>query len=126
MRARKHLGLMKILSGWQVGAPKQMGWRHVSPILHILHALIFMENVRLNFMSKPKDHLSCATHDTLDEAFDSATKSLPEAGVILLSPAAASFDQFPEFWGKSSHFAALVSDYLAKDTSPSETGGQPC
>ena len=122
----KALGAYENIIWLAGGRAKADGLAACAPYFtHITRAHFYGE-CAAEFYEQAKDHMSCATHDTLDEAFDSATKSLPEAGVILLSPAAASFDQFPNFGARGSHFAALVSDYLAKDTSPSETGGQPC
>ena len=38
--------------------------------------------------------------------------------VILLSPAAASFDQFPSFEARGQHFCALAAAHVAKRASP--------
>jgi UDP-N-acetylmuramoylalanine--D-glutamate ligase len=61
--------------------------------------------------------------ETLEEAIKaasaSAQKSLaPHQQVILLSPAAASFDQFPSFEARGQHFCALAAAQVAKHVPP--------
>lgn len=51
-------------------------------------------------------------HETLDQAFAAALKEAKE-GVILLSPACASWDQFRNFEHRGDHFRSLVQATLA-------------
>ena len=50
-------------------------------------------------------------HETLDQAFAAALKDAKE-GVILLSPACASFDQFKNFEERGTYFRGLVEKHL--------------
>ena len=52
------------------------------------------------------DHAS--VFDTLDEAFAAARQEATSGDTVLLSPAAASFDQFPNFQARGAHFESLV------------------
>ena len=61
--------------------------------------------------------------ETLEEAIQAASASAqkrpaPDQQVILLSPAAASFDQFPSFEARGQHFCALAAAHVAKRASP--------
>ncbi|MDH4249245.1 MAG: UDP-N-acetylmuramoyl-L-alanine--D-glutamate ligase, partial [Deltaproteobacteria bacterium] len=46
---------------------------------------------------------------TLDSAFQAALEALPEGGVLLFSPACASFDMFPNYKVRGERFRALVT-----------------
>lgn len=48
------------------------------------------------------------TFETLDQAFQAAVAEAEAGDVILLSPAAASFDQFANYQARGRHFEALV------------------
>ena len=56
--------------------------------------------------SGPK--LPHSLYETMDDALKAAIKAAIAGDVILLSPAAASFDQFDNFSARGSHFEALV------------------
>ena len=62
------------------------------------------------------DHIPSSIHETLDDAFDKAMSECPDKAVILLSPAAASFDQYPNFGARGDHFEALVHSYINDQT----------
>lgn len=47
-------------------------------------------------------------HDTLDQAFQAAVAMAEADDVVLLSPAAASFDQFDNYQARGRHFESLV------------------
>ena len=49
--------------------------------------------------------------DTLDQAFAAAMQA--QGGTLLLSPAAASWDQYKSFEARGDHFRALVQPYLS-------------
>lgn len=55
----------------------------------------------------------------LDNAFDHA-RSSGEPATIVLSPAAASFDQYPDFEARGAHFTALVQDLVNRHEGLSE------
>lgn len=54
---------------------------------------------------------------TLSAAFASATGAAKPGDVILLSPACASFDQFPNYVARGQAFLTLVESFLAQNTS---------
>ena len=51
--------------------------------------------------------------ETLDRAVARASAEAEPGEVVLLAPAAASFDQYPNFEKRGEHFAALVQALLA-------------
>lgn len=51
--------------------------------------------------------------DTLDTAFLRAVAEAQPGDTVLLAPAAASFDQYPDFEKRGEHFAALVAAHLS-------------
>jgi UDP-N-acetylmuramoylalanine--D-glutamate ligase len=51
-------------------------------------------------------------HDGLEPAFRSASQSLTRGGVVLLSPACASFGLFANYKARGEMFRALVRDYV--------------
>ncbi|WP_128253565.1 UDP-N-acetylmuramoyl-L-alanine--D-glutamate ligase [Falsirhodobacter deserti] len=51
--------------------------------------------------------------ETMDRAVARATDEAESGDVVLLAPAAASFDQYPDFEKRGEHFAALVANRLA-------------
>ncbi|MCB1390553.1 MAG: UDP-N-acetylmuramoyl-L-alanine--D-glutamate ligase [Rhodobacteraceae bacterium] len=50
--------------------------------------------------------------ETMDRAVARAAAEAEPGEVVLLAPAAASFDQYPNFEKRGEHFAALVQDWL--------------
>jgi len=81
-----------------------------------------------DFHQKAQGHIPCTSHNTMDEAFSQATKNMPEEAVILLSPAAASFDQFANFGARGSHFEGLATSFIAKiaPCDANAQGGSSC
>ena len=57
-------------------------------------------------------------------ARDAALSEAPEP-VVLLSPACASYDQFPNFEARGDRFRALVSEQLAVSEASPHTEGAP-
>lgn len=81
-----------------------------------------------DFHQEAQGHIPCTSHNTMDEAFSQATKNIPEEAVILLSPAAASFDQFANFGARGSHFEGLATSFIAKiaPCDANAQGGSSC
>ena len=79
---------------------------------HVKSAYFYGESAA-QFSQETAQHIKSSTHQTLDDAFDTAMDECPDRAVILLSPAAASFDQYPNFGARGDHFEALVHDYIA-------------
>jgi len=52
--------------------------------------------------------------ETMDVAVERAAADAEPGDVVLLAPAAASFDQYPDFEKRGAHFTALVQDLLAR------------
>jgi len=50
------------------------------------------------------------SYESLEEAMVAARKSSGKGGVVLLSPACASFDQYPSFAHRGAHFRRLVEE----------------
>ena len=69
-----------------------------------------------DFYDQAHAYFPCTTHETIDEAFQAAVTDLPDEAVILLSPAAASFDQFDNFGARGRHFEKLAHAYIAQAT----------
>ena len=79
---------------------------------HVKSAYFYGESAA-QFSQETADYITSSTHQTLDDAFDTAMDECPDRAVILLSPAAASFDQYPNFGARGDHFETLVHDYIA-------------
>ena len=82
---------------------------------HIARAYFYGECAGA-FFAEAKAHIPCSVHETLDEAFAQAMTEVSDNNVILLSPAAASFDQFPNFGTRGAHFAQLANRYITAQT----------
>lgn len=65
-----------------------------------------------DFHQEASSYFDCTYDETLDEAFARAITDLPDKAVILLSPAAASFDQFANFGARGAHFTQLAKAYI--------------
>ena len=79
---------------------------------HVKSAYFYGESAA-QFSQETADYITSSIHKTLDDAFDTAMDECPDQAVILLSPAAASFDQYPNFGARGDHFESLVHDYIA-------------
>ena len=66
-----------------------------------------------DFHDQAGAHFPCTMHETMDDAFHAAVSDLPDEAVILLSPAAASFDEFDNFGARGRHFETLAQAYIA-------------
>jgi len=72
-----------------------------------------------DFAASLAEHIPVSCFDTLEEAVEAASLSArqetaPDQQVILLSPAAASFDQFTSFEARGVHFCALAAAQIDK------------
>ena len=108
------------------GRAKADGLTACAPYFDHIHEAHFYGESADDFYQQAKAHMRCFTHDTLDNAFASATANLSEEAVILLSPAAASFDQFDNFGKRGHHFQELVSQYIAASAASHNKGGHAC
>lgn len=94
------------------GRPKPGGLEILEPLLHrVRHALLIGEATE-RFSEALKDKVPMSRCGTLATAVDAAREmaereKLP-GGVVLLSPACASFDQFSNFEDRGDAFRALV------------------
>ena len=82
---------------------------------HIARAYFYGECAGA-FFAEAQAHIPCSVHETLDEAFAQAMTDASDTSVILLSPAAASFDQFPNFGTRGAHFTQLANRYITAQT----------
>jgi len=78
-----------------------------------------------DFAASLAGHIPVSCFDTLEEAVEAASLSArqetaPDQQVILLSPAAASFDQFTSFEARGVHFCALAAAQIDKLATPSD------
>lgn len=96
------------------GEAKAEGLEACQPYFGHVNSAHFYGSCAAAFYAQAKDAFICHQHETLDDAFASAVENVPQGSVILLSPAAASFDQFANFGARGDHFKALVSAYLDK------------
>ena len=108
------------------GRAKADGLNACTPYFDHIHEAHFYGESADVFYEQAKAHMRCYSYETLDDAFLNATSSLPEEAVILLSPAAASFDQFDNFGSRGRHFQQLVTQYIATSSTSVNAGGQPC
>ncbi|MGC6518357.1 MAG: UDP-N-acetylmuramoyl-L-alanine--D-glutamate ligase [Candidatus Puniceispirillaceae bacterium] len=94
------------------GRAKAEGLSACTPYFHHIRKAHFFGESAKAFYEQAKDHITCHYHDTLDEAFAHATDMLDGTEVVLLSPAAASFDQFANFGMRGDHFAKLTKAFI--------------
>ncbi len=74
-----------------------------------------------DFADSLQGQVPTSCFDTLDDALAAASASAQHSAqtdqqVILLSPAAASFDQFPSFEARGQHFCALAAAHISQLT----------
>ena len=95
------------------GLAKTDGLSQCLAYLDHVSSAYFYGEAASQFSQETADYITSSTHQTLDEAFGTAMNECPDRAVILLSPAAASFDQYPNFGARGDHFESLVHDYIA-------------
>ncbi len=97
------------------GQAKAGGIEALRPLFHrIAHAYLIGEAAEV-FADTLADvpHTHCAT---LDAAVSAAQAEAERGDTVLLSPACASFDQFPSFEARGDAFRALVAQFLEPET----------
>jgi len=115
------------------GIAKEDGLDACMPHLgHVVQSYLFGACARA-FANSLQGQVPVSCFETLEEAIEAASASAQNSPpsrqqVILLSPAAASFDQFSSFEARGQHFCALAAAEVAKRTSnpssPDSIGGR--
>lgn len=95
------------------GRAKEGGYAALDPFLnHVRHAYLIGEAAP-DLAAALAGKVPTTRSDTLGSAVAAATQAAQSAGghpVVLLSPACASFDQFPDYAARGDAFRALVAD----------------
>lgn len=115
------------------GIAKEDGLDACMPHLgHVVQSYLFGACAHA-FANSLRGQVPVSCFETLEEAIEAASASAQNSPpsrqqVILLSPAAASFDQFSSFEARGQHFCALAAAEVAKRTSnpssPDSIGGR--
>ena len=98
------------------GMAKEDGLSQCIGYLDHVRAAYFFGECAADFSAQTNGYIPSSVHKTLDDAFDKAMDECPDEAVILLSPAAASFDQYPNFGARGDHFEALIHGYIDNQT----------
>lgn len=104
------------------GIAKEDGLDACLPHLgHVAQTYLFGACAR-DFADSLRGQVPTSCFDTLDDAVAAASASAQHSAdtdqqVILLSPAAASFDQFPSFEARGQHFCSLAAAHINQLTS---------
>ncbi len=110
--AAKALGSYSVIYWIAGGKPKEGGLDAITPFLpNIRHAFLIGEaadtlNVALS--GRIATRISGTLAQALTDAHKLVQSEQPQQAVVLLSPACASFDQFPNFEERGREFARLV------------------
>lgn len=94
------------------GRAKEDGLRLCQPYFDAVKAAHFFGESAALFSEQAQADIHCSIYDTLDDAFAGAVLNLEKDDIVLLSPAAASFDQFANFGARGRHFEALVTNFI--------------
>lgn len=96
------------------GRAKDTGLAGLEPHYHRVRAVFLIGEAQDRFAAELHGKLTTRRCTTLARAVDAATAAAMRAGggVVLLSPACASFDQFPSFEARGDAFRALVGRKL--------------
>ena len=116
----KALGAYESIIWLAGGRAKADGLSACHPYFKNIHSAHFYGECAADFYQEAQGHIACTSHKTMDEAFAQATANMPDEAVILLSPAAASFDQFANFGARGTHFEELATSFMEK-TAPLPT-----
>jgi len=106
------------------GIAKEDGLDACIPYLsHVAKSYLFGACAN-DFAASLSEHIPVSCFDTLEEAVEAASLSARQERssqqVILLSPAAASFDQYTSFEARGMQFCALAAAQIDKLATPSE------
>ena len=106
------------------GRAKDGGFGHLRPALRHVRRAYLIGEAAAALQAFCKDSLPCNLYENLDAAIAAAYEDARNAGggVVLLSPACASFDQFASFEARGEHFRnhALA---LGAANAPERAGG---
>ena len=122
---------------WIVGGrAKDDGLSGLDAFYKNVRAAFLIGEAAAQFQNVLESHFTCHMSETLDKAVcdaaeharadatkDSGKDALVQA-TVLLSPACASFDQFPDFEARGDAFCAAIAKWQSKQTSAYE--GAPC
>ena len=110
------------------GLAKEDGIAACLPYLDNVRRAYFYGRSGADFANVAQNQLPCSVHHTLDDAVGKALSDASEASgtqnIILLSPAAASFDQFTSFEARGRHFCHLAQTFIQDEAEKS--GGIAC
>ena len=109
------------------GQPKQDDLDAVLPYLgHVRRAYLIGEAAE-RFQALLDGKVECVMSGTLDQAFHAAIDDISREGVhdatVLLAPACASFDQFPNFEARGDAFRHLVESFREAPSPAAAAGG---
>ena len=100
------------------GLAKEDGLSACLPYLKNVYHGYFYGQCREVFAKAVKSRINFSQHDTLEQAVQAAAEAAgqqpDDEQVILLAPAAASFDQFSSFEARGLSFCNLASQHIAK------------
>ncbi|MEE3059755.1 MAG: UDP-N-acetylmuramoyl-L-alanine--D-glutamate ligase, partial [Pseudomonadota bacterium] len=122
---------------WIVGGrAKDDGLSGLDAFYKNVRAAFLIGEAAAQFRSLLEGHFACHMSGTLDKAVcdaadharaDAAKSDVtgsPAQAAVLLSPACASFDQFPDFEARGDAFCAAIAKWQSEQTSAYE--GAPC
>jgi UDP-N-acetylmuramoylalanine--D-glutamate ligase len=115
---------------WNLGGkPKEGGIEPLRPLFSRVAKAYLIGTASESFAATLGDAVPFERCGTLEAATsaaarDAALSEVPEP-VVLLSPACASYDQFPNFEVRGDRFRALVSEHLAVSEASPHTEGAP-
>ncbi|XWN33105.1 MAG: UDP-N-acetylmuramoyl-L-alanine--D-glutamate ligase [Devosia sp.] len=96
------------------GVPKEGGITSLKSLFPRVRRAYLIGDAAADFASTLNGSVDVAQCGTLEAALDAAAgKAAEEGGVVLLSPACASFDQFSSFEERGDRFRTLVQERLA-------------
>lgn len=124
--AAKALASFKQIHWCAGGMAKEDGLSGCLPYLkNVCHGYFYGQCAEA-FSEAVKGQINVSQHDTLEQAVNAAVKAAGQhtdnEQVILLAPAAASFDQFANFEARGEAFCRLASQHIAKFQTAEPTG----
>ncbi|MGB1117114.1 MAG: UDP-N-acetylmuramoyl-L-alanine--D-glutamate ligase [Parvibaculales bacterium] len=122
---------------WIVGGrAKDDGLSGLDEFYKNVRAAFLIGEAAAQFQNVLEGHFACHMSETLDKAVCDAadharadaaendTEDTPAQATVLLSPACASFDQFPDFEARGEAFCAAIAKWQSEQ--PSAYEGAPC